>query len=304
MLKYFLMLLLISFELFAKDLEFNPQLLIETEFSQDLNSDLKAGSSALAKMEAGFELCYKEKLTSAVNIEADVESEIVNVQLNEAFLNFTPKSMVSITFGQFVNNFGILESEALSDPLIKGDVETKVPGFQISLGSDKLFGALCLYQGMITENFKAFVPSFGVNLNDKFSAKLSARIEVDSDNTYSDLSFGFAFMPIDFIAFHSELYTELTEKVIEEENFKKLGYFIDFALFPTEKLSFALKFDQLLMNTSDHLEEGDLLLLDFSIGYSIFDPFSITLSFSSEAENIDSSYEWSQALTLNAAVEF
>ncbi len=303
MLKYFLMFLFVSFELFAKDLEFCHQLLIETEFSQDLNSDLKAGSSALAKMEAGFELSYKEKLTSAVNFEADVESENVNIQLNEAFLNYSLNDIISLTFGQFVNNFGVLESEALSDPLIKDDVETKVPGFQIDLGTDQFFGGLSIYQGLISGNFKAIVAAIGINFDDKFTAKLSSRIE-EADDIQADLSFGFGLIPIDMFAFNAELYTELIEKKGEDENSKKLGYYVDAGIFPTEKLSLALQFNQFFQNISEDGSEGDLMLFDFSVGYVIFDPFSLTLAFTAEGENIADTYEWSPALTLNAAVEF
>lgn len=299
----FCLLLLLSFLIAEDKLEFTPQLLIEAEFGQELNSGLKAGSSALAKMEAGFELCFKEKLTALTNVEADVESENVNIQLNEAFLNFAPKDFVNFTFGQFVNAFGILESDALSDPLIKDDVETKVPGFQVDLGNDNLYGSLTIYQGLVTDNFKAFVPAFRINLDDKFTAKISARIEM-AEEIYSDLSFGFGIMPADIFAFHAELYTELVEKVFEEEATKKLGYFADVALFPVEKLSLAVQFNQLILNTKKLVTEGDLLLIDVSVGYAVFDPFTITLAFTAEGENITNSYEWTPALTLNAAVEF
>lgn len=285
-------------------LNFTPQLLIESEFSQDINEDLKAGSSALAKMEAGFELVFKEKLAAVTSVEADVESENINVQLNEAFIDYSPKDIVNFSIGQFVNSFGILESEALSDPLIKDYVETKAPGCQMNLGNDKLFGSLSIYQGMITENFKTFVPAFGINLNDKFVSKLSARIEIDHDKTYSDLSFGMGIFPIELIAFQSELYVELVKKELDEEESKILGYYADLAFFPLEKLSLAVQCNHLICNISDHHSERDMLLFDASIGYSIFDPFSLTLAFTAEGENVSNEYEWSSAVTLNATVEF
>lgn len=297
------LLTLSSFLIAEERFDFTPQLTIETEFGQDLNSDLKAGSSALAKMEAGFKLCFKEKLIAATNIEADVESENVNIQLNEAFLKFAPKDIANFSFGQFVNSFGVLESEALSDPLIKDDVETKVPGFQVDLGNEKFYGAISIYQGLMTNNFKACVPALGMNLNNKFTAKLSARIEMAED-TYSDLSFGFGIMPAEIFAFHAELYTELIEKVFEDVSTKKLGYFADAAIFPVEKLLLALQFNQLILNTKENDKEGDILLIDVSVRYTVFNPFTLTLAFTTEGENISDNYEWTPALTINATVEF
>jgi hypothetical protein len=273
-------------------------LLIEAEVGQELKSESKAGTIAIGKMEAGFELS-KGSLSAVINLEADVDSKSYSIQVNEAFISYGFTDIVSADAGQFVNAFGILGSEALSDPLIKDIVETKVPAVQLNIGNETVYGAVAVYNGLITDNFKAFVPAFGVNFSDKFSSRLSSRIEIDQDSVYADLSFGFKVTPVDLFSFDTELYSELTRK----NGSKIFGYYAEVVLVPTEKLLFALKFDQLINDVDKSKRDGDLLLIDISGGYTIVDPLTTTLSLQFNGTNGNSKYEWSPMLLFNICFE-
>ena len=168
-----------------KDVEFTPNLLIEAGGSQELQSDAKAGALYIDKMEAGFELTFKERLLAHTGVEVGDNDAI---GLNEAFMTYIFNEIISLSGGKLVNNFGDFSSEAISDPLIQEFAETKLPAIQLDATGEVIYGGLTIFQGESSNNFKAFVPSLGLNINNVFGIKFSSRIEDLADVTYSDLT--------------------------------------------------------------------------------------------------------------------
>lgn len=301
--------LALSLALYAeKDFKFTPALLIEAEISQGFTKDeskkLPKAEIGLGKVEAGFEIEY-EKVTGIVNFEYDSEDE-GRILLNEAVSTVSATDKFSISAGLFVNSFGMLTSEALSDPLILDNVETKAPGLQLDLEGKKFFGSLTLYQGVYNENFQSFVPALGLQLNERFTAKISSRIEVLEDTSYVDLSAAVAVQPIELLKFQAELYSELFSKNItndeESSNSKALGYYAEIALYPKEVISIVGRFDQRI-NDLDADTKSGLMAIELSGGYQFFDPFCVHAGLTFMNDYLGSTDNWNSLLTLQAAFE-
>lgn len=307
--KKLLALLFASCTVFAeKNFEFNPALLVEAEVVQMFNKDdsgsVPKGAFGLGKVEAGFEIAY-EKVSGTINYEFDADDED-RILLNEAFAAVSPNEILTISAGQFVNGFGLIESAALSDPLIFDDIETKAPGLQFAIEGDALFGSVATYQGSNNNDFRTFVPAIGLSLNDKFLAKISSRIEIMNDTSYFDMNAAIQVTPIDLLMFQAELYSEAKSKDISEDDTpvsqKALGYYAEIAVTPKEELTIVGRFDQRINDLDANTQSG-AMAIEIAGGYQFFEPFCVHMGLTFVNNYEGDTDNWESGLTIQAAFE-
>jgi len=271
----------------ANDLvEFTPTLLVETRVSQALQDTSPAGIFEIDAAEAGFELVYDEKLVGTIVVEYDG----ANAGIAEALTSYQVTDLFSVTAGHFANNFGGLETEAMSDPLLIDNVETNVPGIQFDFTGSKLYGGVAVYQGILNENLKSFVPAIGVNINDIVDLKVSSRIEAVNDDIITDLSAAITVAPIDALTLRGEIYGELNEK--EEDAGKIFGYYGEIDFYLSDKWTILSRVDQIISDI-DAEKKGGQFMVQGGASYSVIDPLSIAIAVGANGERVADEDEWS-----------
>lgn len=286
------------------NVEFNPTLLISAAASQDLHSDASTGEITLEKVEAGFELVVAEKLTGFVLVEHDEG----NIALCEAFASYAFNDLLTLTAGQLANNCGDFTSEAIYDPLIIDYAETKEPAVQLDVTGKMLYGGLTVYNGMITENFSAFVPMLGININDVVDLKASARVELGKKN-WVDYSLVAGVFPIEKLALRGELYLETMGKPEAEDDEgnisyagKVFGYYGEADFYPSDKWTIFGRYDQIIDDIDADKKSGTQLI-QAGAGYSIIDPLRFALSFGMHNSEIEDKSDWTPAISAEARFE-
>ncbi len=279
--------------------DFTPSLLVKVGASQILKDGAGAGSVYVDVVEAGFELVYKEKLAGTFVLEYDESA----AAFAEAFLDYQFTDHFSLTGGQFVNGFGTLETEALSTPLILDIVETNVPGFQANFLGEKLYGGLAVYQGM-NDNFKAIVPSFGVNINDVVDFKVASRIDATGDDVYTDISTSIGIFPTDVITVRGELYVETAAKPVEdsEEKAKGLGYYAEVDFFVGENWTLLSRFDQVILDTEADKKSGETMIHG-GVGYNILEPLRVGLAVGANNAFVADEDDWTPFVAAELKLE-
>ncbi len=251
--------------------EITPALLISTALSQELDKDADAGQITLEKVEAGFEVLFGDETSGFVLFELDEG----NIVLCEAFVSYAFNDMLRLTAGQLANNCGDFTSEAIYDPMILDYAETNQPAVQLDISGEKLYGGVTVYNGIITDDFSACVPSVGININDIVDFELSARIEFDKYTTYADYSFVAGIFPTEKLAFRGELYAETEEK--EENVGKVLGYYGEADIYPSEKWTIFGRYDHVI-NDIDNAKKSGHMKIQAGGGFNITDPLRVALS--------------------------
>lgn len=277
------------------NVEFNPTLLISAAASQDLKKDASTGELTLEKVEAGFELAIEEKLTGFVLLEHDEG----NIALCEAFASYAFNDVFTLTAGQLANNCGDFSSEAIYDPLIIDYAETKEPAVQLDVTGEMLYGGFTVYNGMITENFSAFVPMIGININDKVDLKASMRCELGTKN-WIDYSFVAGIFPVEKLALRGELYLESEAK--PDAAGKVFGYYGEADFYPTEKWTVFGRYDQIIDDIDADKKSGTQLI-QAGAGYSIIEPLRFALSCGLHNSRIEESNDWTPAISAEARFE-
>ncbi len=276
--------------------EFTPTLLISTAASQELDSEASAGQITLEKVEAGFELAFSENATGFVLFELD-EGHAV---LCEAFASYAFNDVLTLTAGKMANNCGDFSSEAIYDPLILDYAETNEPAVQLDASGDMLYGGFTVYNGIITDNFSAFVPSIGINFNDKADFELSARVEIDAYTTYADYSFVAGIFPTEKLAFRGELYVESEEKELNVG--KVLGYYGEADIYPTDKWTVFGRYDHVI-NDIDAEKKSGTMLIQAGGGYNLIDPLRVALSFGLANSIEEEKNDWTPSLAAEIRFE-
>lgn len=275
--------------------EFTPSLLIETGVNQSLKKDAETGSLFVEKMEAGMEMAWGEKLTGAVIVEHDEG----NIALSEVLVTYGFNDIFSLSAGQLVNNFGDYGSEALTDPLIIDYGETKEPAVMLDITGSTFYGAVALYNGVLSGKLNGIVPSIGFNANDLVDLKLSGRMESAGGDLFTDLSAVAAITP-ELFTLKGELYLETKEK--EKDAGKVFGYYAEADIYAGEKWTIFGRWDHVI-DDIDANEKSGLMQIQAGAGFTPLEPLRLGAALGFDNNFSGSESDWTPSIAAEVKFE-